>query len=309
MTAKHPKYHRHHRYNPPPPVGLCQCKYGLTLDRLRGQQRHRAEQCRLPRGKPPSPALHPSSVHLDDPVDVAHEAHGAGEANGTQHERECVADQGHVAEVEAALQHAVHVRAVVVVEERVRVDERPAGAPAEERAPPPPVILQRQLEVDQRHSDEAGDHQQQQEGQEEDPEERVDLVAPDGGENVVQLDVDGREGQKAGHEHLGGWLPVPGDVGGDLAWHLVRPAGGLQHRGGVPPNDAAQHMQRERDQQPHAHDGHDGVPGQGGRGGGRPGHRVHPAEDSQQRRGEGQGGEHDVPHPGLAVQLLVQAGA
>lgn len=58
------------------------------------------------------------------------------------------------------------------------------------------------LEVDERDGDEGGDDEEHDEGQEEDAEERVDLVAPDGVEDVVQLDVDGAEGQEAGHEQL-----------------------------------------------------------------------------------------------------------
>ena len=38
----------------------------------------------------------------------------------------------------------------------------------------------------------------------------VHLVAPDAGEDVVELDVDGGEGQEAGHEHLRERPPVPG---------------------------------------------------------------------------------------------------
>lgn len=36
------------------------------------------------------------------------------------------------------------------------------------------------------------------------------LVAPDAGEDVVELDVDRREGQEARHQHLRRRLPVPG---------------------------------------------------------------------------------------------------
>eukprot|EP00983_Pelagomonas_calceolata_P102643 1158831-Pelagomonas_calceolata.AAC.2 len=46
------------------------------------------------------------------------------------------------------------------------------------------------------------------------------LVAPHGGEDVVQLHVDGREGQEAGHEHLGDGGAVPGQLR-DLARVLV----------------------------------------------------------------------------------------
>ena len=53
------------------------------------------------------------------------------------------------------------------------------------------------------------------------------LVAPDGGKDVVQLDVDGREGQKAAHGHLGCYSAVPGPVR-DLARELGCSAGRLK---------------------------------------------------------------------------------
>lgn len=52
------------------------------------------------------------------------------------------------------------------------------------------------------------------------------LVSPDAGEDVVELDVDGAEGQEACHHHLWQRCAVPRQ-GWDVAWVLGGPAEGL----------------------------------------------------------------------------------
>ena len=68
--------------------------------------------------------------------------------------------------------------------------------------PPPLVVLNGQLEVGERDGDEGGDDDEDDEDDEEDGVDGVDLVAPHRSKDVVQLDVDGAEGQEAGHGHL-----------------------------------------------------------------------------------------------------------
>ena len=67
------------------------------------------------------------------------------------------------------------------------------------------------------------------------------LMAPDGGEDVVQLDVDGGEGQEAGHEHLRYSGAVPRQ-GRDFTRELSRPVAegggeGRRHVGGSVPQE------------------------------------------------------------------------
>lgn len=88
------------------------------------------------------------------------------------------------------------------VKERIREDEEPCCTTVYERTPPPHVILSRQLEVAEGDGDEGGHDNEHYECQEEDPEQSVDLVAPDRREDVVQLDVYSREGQEPSHEQL-----------------------------------------------------------------------------------------------------------
>ena len=56
------------------------------------------------------------------------------------------------------------------------------------------MILDGELEVGEGDRDEGGDDDEHEEGDEEDAIERVELVAPHGCEDVVQLDVDRAEG-------------------------------------------------------------------------------------------------------------------
>lgn len=88
------------------------------------------------------------------------------------------------------------------VKERVREDEESGRTPVNKGAPPPHVILSCQLEVAESYGDKGGHNDEHDESQEQDPEECVDLVAPDRGEDVVQLDVYRTEGQEPCHKQL-----------------------------------------------------------------------------------------------------------
>lgn len=58
------------------------------------------------------------------------------------------------------------------------------------------MIFSRKLEVQKSHSNERGDNHEQNKGQEENSKQRVDLVSPHGGENVVELNVNREKGRK-----------------------------------------------------------------------------------------------------------------
>ena len=76
-------------------------------------------------------------------------------------------------------------------------DRLTCGAPTEEGPPPPCMVLHCQLKVGEGNCDEGRDNNKNDEDNEEDGVDGVHLVAPHAGKNVVQLDVDGTEGQKA----------------------------------------------------------------------------------------------------------------
>lgn len=117
---------------------------------------------------------------------------------------------------------------MVEVVEGVDEDEQSGGASVDKGSPPPAMILPRELEVQQRDRDEGGHYYKQDEGDKEDAEEGVDLVAPDRGEDVVQLDVDGREGQESGHKQLRQGVSVPRCHFGHFAGHFVGATGRLE---------------------------------------------------------------------------------
>jgi hypothetical protein len=104
---------------------------------------------------------------------------------------------------------------------------------AERLSPPPPaVVLRCELEVRQPDRDERRDDDEDDKHDEQDAINRVDLVAPHAGEDVVQLDVDGAERQEPGHDGLRDDMAVPGQ-GGDLPRELAGVARGRKVGGGV----------------------------------------------------------------------------
>ena len=71
------------------------------------------------------------------------------------------------------------------------------GSTTHEGAPPPPVVFYCELEVGEGYGDKGCDNDEDDEDNEEDGVDGVDLVAPHAGKDVVQLNVDGAEGQEA----------------------------------------------------------------------------------------------------------------
>mmetsp|Transcript_24682 Transcript_24682/g.83246 ORF Transcript_24682/g.83246 Transcript_24682/m.83246 type:complete len:205 (-) Transcript_24682:821-1435(-) len=181
----------------------------------------------------------------------------------------------HVSEEEGGLEEAKHAAAAKVVEEAVGVDEEARRTTREEGSPPPAVVLDGELEVSEGDGDEGGDDDEHEKGDEQDAVERVELVAPYGREDVVQLDVDGREGEEARHEDLARALPVP-DGGRDLARDLVCAARRVEVAalGCVPAEDASDDGQRQRDERPDDQDDQDRPEGERGLRAVPDGHRV-----------------------------------
>ena len=71
------------------------------------------------------------------------------------------------------------------------------------------MVIPGQLEVRESDGDETSHDHQHDEREEQDAEEGVYLVPPNGCEDVVQLDVYGGEREEAGHEQLGQRMAVP----------------------------------------------------------------------------------------------------
>ena len=184
-----------------------------------------------------------SLIRLHRTVNVVHEGEGAVEANKSEHDEERIRDDAHVTKVEGQLQHAVHVGAVREVVEGVHEDKQTGGATVDEGGPPPSVVLAGQLEVQQGDGYERGHNHQQNERNEQNAKEGVDLVAPDGREDIVQLNVDRRKGKEACHEDLHVGLAVPAGDLGHLARYLVGATRGLEFFSQVAAHHSAHHGQ------------------------------------------------------------------
>mmetsp|Transcript_25200 Transcript_25200/g.60609 ORF Transcript_25200/g.60609 Transcript_25200/m.60609 type:complete len:208 (-) Transcript_25200:892-1515(-) len=196
-----------------------------------------------------------------------------------------------------------------VIKEGVSVDEQSGHSRVDEGAPPPSMVFPRQLEVQQRHADEGRDDDEEDEGEEEDAKEGVDLVSPHGREDVMELDVDGREGQESRHDHLEEAAAVPGHLRGNLARHLGRAGGRIEIVARVIlRGDPSQHREGKRDERVQRRDGEDGREGEGARGSVHERDGVHPHEDDGRGRGEERCREEDAAHPRLPSHLKVQAG-
>lgn len=117
-------------------------------------------------------------VAFDARVNVFDEDETELEGGGTQHQEECERDNSHVTEVERTLQHTLHVTSMEVVIERVNVDEKTGHSTIHVRCPPPTMILAHQLKIEKCHCYKRCDNDEENESEEEDSEQRVDLVTP-----------------------------------------------------------------------------------------------------------------------------------
>lgn len=131
------------------------------------------------------------------------------------------------------------------VEEGVTKNKQSSGTTVYETSPPPLMIFSGQLEVKQRNGDEGCDNGQHYKRQIQDAEESVYLVAPDSRKDVMQLDVDRREGQEASHHQLSHGMPVPLGDGRDLSFHLVRPTRRTELVGDISTHACTKHSHGE----------------------------------------------------------------
>lgn len=94
-------------------------------------------------------------ITLHARVNVLGEQETQVEPSTSQHQKECIRNDRHVPKVKRRLEHSRHPASVEVVKEGVAVNKQPRHSRIDECAPPPPVVLARQLEVKQRHANEA----------------------------------------------------------------------------------------------------------------------------------------------------------
>jgi len=129
--------------------------------------------------------------------------------------------------------------------EGIGEDKKPSGTSVEQRTPPPGVIFSCELEIKERDGDERSHDDKHDEGEEQDAEQRVDLVSPDGSEYIVKLNIDRRKWQKACHEELCDGVLVPCVRRRDFPWHLVGATRGSKFVSNVASYYGAYNSQRE----------------------------------------------------------------
>lgn len=118
------------------------------------------------------------------------------------------------------------------------------------------MVLRRKLDVRQRDGRERSHEHQHDKRQEQDTKERVDRMAPDRCENVVQLDVNGAEWEAPSCDDKDKRTAVARD-GRDLTRNLVRTTRRLEIASGIPSSNASDNCQRQRhcdEQREHDHD-------------------------------------------------------
>mmetsp|Transcript_41825 Transcript_41825/g.131894 ORF Transcript_41825/g.131894 Transcript_41825/m.131894 type:complete len:207 (-) Transcript_41825:1194-1814(-) len=187
------------------------------------------------------------SIALDAAVDVADKGEGREETNSSEHEESAIADHAHVPKEEGSLHETCHMSFEPEVIEAIGKDKEACRSSAEDAPPPPPVVLHRQLEVCQGDGDEGGNDDEDKEDEEEDPVEGVELPAPHRGEDIVELDVNGAEGEEPSHHHLVGCLSVPVERR-NLSRKFVGSARSLKRAREVSPRDSANDVEREADE-------------------------------------------------------------
>mmetsp|Transcript_69164 Transcript_69164/g.175795 ORF Transcript_69164/g.175795 Transcript_69164/m.175795 type:complete len:423 (+) Transcript_69164:94-1362(+) len=252
------------------------------------------------------------SFRLDARVDVIHEQIRRVERHRSQHQGQAVSQEEGVEEEERTLKQAVHPGLHEEVD-AVHVEKRRDGDASAEGPPPPPVVLGVQVEVGEEHGHRTGHQQKHGECKQKDAVERINAGTPNGIEDVVQLNVDGTEGQEAGRKHLRDRALVPA-ASRDFSGQLVRLAreGALALvllHGAVPADDAAKDREREGHASPHGEHQQNGREGEGRRGAVEDGHGVQEGPDNEGGADEHQSGHEDVPRPLLAAKLLVEVRA
>ena len=155
------------------------------------------------------------------------------ESRAAQHQKECEGDNRHVSKVERRLEQTIHTTSLEVVEERVSVDENTSHTSIDEGTPPPSVIFSGQLEVQQCHTNEGSHDKKKDERKEEDSEESIHLVTPHCSKDVVEFNVDSREGQESSDDHLCETTAVPWHFRRNFTSHFGCAGGGIEVVAGI----------------------------------------------------------------------------
>mmetsp|Transcript_14655 Transcript_14655/g.38056 ORF Transcript_14655/g.38056 Transcript_14655/m.38056 type:complete len:212 (+) Transcript_14655:244-879(+) len=202
-----------------------------------------------------SPARAARSLHLDGPVDRAHEPEAREEAHRSRKDEEGVRGDEHVRHVHHDREGAHHDHLRAQVHDGVREEVQSGRARSEEAAPPPVVVLRAELEVAHDDGDLRAGDEQDEEDHKQKAEDVVELVQPDRGEDEEELDEHRAKGQHTAHDDREGRLHVP-HLLGHLPRDLIRAHGEVGHLPLVP-EVGAEEDERRRDTEPEEQQGHE----------------------------------------------------
>jgi len=105
------------------------------------------------------------------------------------------------------------------------------------------MVLNGQLEISKSYAHRRSDTKGDDKSKAKDAIESIWLTAPECGKDVVQLNRDGTEGQKAAHDAMDRPGSVPRSRW-DLSWDILGSAGSIKIRCVVFPNDATKYSKR-----------------------------------------------------------------
>ena len=186
-----------------------------------------------------------------------HEVGGAHEADEAGHDEQPRAEEVHVEEVRESADEGDDLEFGDKIVEAVKPNIQGAGTAGQKRAPPEAVVLVAKLEVCQNNGELRAHQREHDEHQEQEAEDVVELVEPQRAENEKQFHKDHSEREDSAHKN--------GDEGGEVPLRrgdLGRNADNCRRRFDlitlvthVGPDE----RERERDTQPHGHDGEHGA--------------------------------------------------
>ncbi len=176
------------------------------------------------------------------------------------------------------------------------------------RSPPPAVILRSQLEIRQRNRNAGRDTQQNNKDHAQYAIKCVLVTAPKRREYVVQLDTDGWERKEASNNHVAKRATIPGN-GRNLAANVLCAARLIKRLRAVLAENAPDYCERISNRNPDERQNYDSCEWQGLGAAVRPRNTVYEGPGAKERHRVDTGSEVDIPHPRIAVHLLVGFGA
>mmetsp|Transcript_1437 Transcript_1437/g.3455 ORF Transcript_1437/g.3455 Transcript_1437/m.3455 type:complete len:327 (+) Transcript_1437:29-1009(+) len=274
----------------------------------------RESVCSVPRSqkgggeRTPHPPTPHALIDLDRGVNGAHEEEARDETHEAGEDKEAVGKDCHVPkenEVGCNLHRLgdVHPREEIVgcVPEKVKGGR----ARGEVGTPPPVIVLTAQLKVAHDNSNLCAREPEDDEDEEEKSKEVVELMQPNGGEHVKDLDKHCAEGEEPAHEEVDPKVDKPW-LRGNLARNLVDP-GGVLNRLLAVAKKGTHERQWSRDAEPHEEEGKESAKGDSSRRLLAPNENIEDKENGEGDAGKQHGSPQRVGSPSVALEHAEEA--